>query len=159
MKKFVVILLALFVGVFSSKMWAQWNEPSYYPGDDLKGTTEYYANVYRCSDGYFVCWSNDSDIKIGTNIGIFDYQDSYVSVIIGFYEGDNLKEKIETRFYVPRGNSGTAYTSRYVSKGLGIKIINHLQNVGNVRIIAPRYGKLDFDITIPMNTALKTDLK
>lgn len=140
---------------FSISANAQWNTPTYHKGDELKGTSEYYSNLYIGENGYFVCWDNESDVKIGTNSGIFDYEDNYVFVIVGFYEGESLKEKVTTRFYVPNGDADTAYSSEYRTKGLGDHIKNHLKNVGDVRIIASKYSGSDFDITIPMNKDLK----
>lgn len=130
-------------------------EINYHQADELKGTEGYYSNYYRVTNGnYFVCWSNETDVKIGTRQGIFDYDDNYVFVIVGFYENGSLVKKETSYFYVPRGDSDTAYTS-YKSPKLGAKIINHLKNVGNVRIIAPKYSGGDFDIVIPMNSNLK----
>ena len=157
MKKFITIIFATIVAMmtFSINANAQWGTPNYHKGDELKGTSAYYSNIYQGDCGYFVCWSNDTDVKIGANRGIFDYDDNYVFVIVGFYEGDKLIEKVTTRFYVPNGDSNTAYSSEYKTKGLGEKIINHIKNVGNVRIIASKYSGADFDLTIPMNPNIK----
>jgi hypothetical protein len=130
-------------------------EVDYHQADELKGIEGYYSNFYVDTNGnYFVCWSNDTDVKIGTRGGIFDYSDNYVFVIVGFYKDTTLTEKETTYFYVPDGDSNTAYTS-YKCPNLGNKIINHLKNVGNVRIIACKYSGADFDIVIPMNPNLK----
>lgn len=154
MKKiFILCLMAFVMGVNAN---AQNWEIDYHQADDLKGTEGYYSNYYSDTNGnYFVCWSNDTDVKIGTRRGIFDYDDNYVFVIIGFYENGSLIEKETSYFYVPRGDSNTAFTSIYKSPNLGTKIINHLKNVGNVRIIARKYSGADFDIVIPMNSNLK----
>lgn len=160
MKKIIFILvMSLFVCINANAQWSV----SVIKGDELKGTEDCYANVYDFSNGYFVCWSNDTSIKIGTNVGIFDYDTEYGSyssfqytnVIIGFYVDGTLTEKVMAKFYVPDGKSNTAYTSDIKNKGLGVKIINHIKTKGDVRIIAPRYGRVDFDITIPMNNTLK----
>jgi hypothetical protein len=153
MKKiFILCLMALVMCVNAN---AQNWEVDYHQADDLKGTEGYYSNYYRDTNGnYFVCWSNDTDVKIGAHRGIFDYDDNYVFVIIGFYQNGSLIEKETSYFYVPRGDSDTAYTN-YKSPNLGAKIINHLRNVGNVRIIARKYSGADFDIVIPMNSNLK----
>ena len=115
MKKFITIIFATIVAMvtFSINANAQWGTPNYHKGDELKGTSAYYSNIYQGDCGYFVCWSNDTDVKIGANRGIFDYDDNYVFVIVGFYEGDKLIEKVTTRFYVPNGDSNTAYSSEY----------------------------------------------
>lgn len=153
MKKFIIIIAAVILSIVNAN--AQWNSPSYHEGDELKGTGAYYSNLYIDDDGYFICWSNSTDIKIAAKRGIFDYDDNYVSVLIGFYKGTELIEKVNTKFFVPDGDSNTAYSSEYKTKGLGEKVINHLKTVGNVRIIAPKYSGADFDLTIPMNKDLK----
>lgn len=154
MKKFFILcLMALVVcvNVNAQNVW----EVDYHQADELKGTKGYYSNFYVDTNGnYFVCWSNDTDVKIGTRRGIFDYSGNYVSVMVGFYKDTTLIEKETTYFYVPNGDSNTAYTS-YKCPNLGNKIINHLKNVGNVRIIANKYSGADFDIVIPMNPNLK----
>lgn len=152
MKKFLLLLAAILIADVAS---AQWLEPHYSPADELKGTEAYYSNMYRSEVGYFVSWSNETDIKIGTDRGIFDYDDNYVTVIVGFYVGDSLEEKVTAKFYVPDGDSDTAYSSSYRSPGLGEKIINHLKTKGKVRFIASRYSGGDFDMTVPMNKNLK----
>ena len=153
MKRVILFLTAIFI---ANVAFAQWREPHYYPADELKGEEAYWANQYIDDAGYFVCWSNESEIKIGTRRGIFDYDDHYVTVIIGFYVGDELEEKVTTKFYVPSGDSDTAYTSEYrTPKNLGTKIINHIKTKGKVRFIASKYSGADFDLTVPMNTSLK----
>ena len=153
MKKVLLFLAAILI---ANVTFAQWQEPHYYPADELKGEAAYWANQYISDAGYFVSWSNETDIKIATRGGIFDYDDHYVTVIIGFYVGDNLEEKVTTKFYVPSGDSETAYTSKYRDpKDLGEKIINQLKTKGKVRFIASKYSGADFDLTVPMNKNLK----
>ena len=85
MKKFIVFILMAFVMCVNAK--AQNWEVDYHQADELKGTEGYYSNFYMDTNGnYFVCWSNDTNVKIGTSRGIFDYNDNYVFVIIGFYK-------------------------------------------------------------------------
>ena len=135
---------------------AQWQTPKFFPADELKGEEAYYSNQFIGDDDYFVSWSNETQIKIGTRRGIFDYNDNYVSVIVGFYVNDELDEKITTKFFVPKGDSNTAYTSEYKAPAnLGSKIINHLKTKGKVRFIVPKYSGADFDLTVPMNKDLK----
>lgn len=153
MKKFFLFVLSLFIAHVIN---AQWQSPHYYPADELRGEEAYYANQYVGNAGYFVSWSNESKIKIGTSRGIFDYHDNYVTVIVGFYVGDELEEKVTTEFFVPNGDSDTAYTSGYRQpRDLGGKIINHLKTKGKVRFIASKYSGADFDLTVPMNKNLK----
>ena len=152
MKKFLILTAAIFI---ASAANAQWLKPSYYPADELKGEDAYYANMYSNDAGYFVSWSNGENIKIGTNRGIFDYDDDYVTVIVGFYVGDKLEEKVVAKFYVPTGDSDTAYSSSFRDPGLGLKIINHLRTKGKVRFLADKFSGADFDLTVPMNKNLK----
>ena len=159
MKKFIVALIAIFIATISMSYtaMAQWQSPSYHDADELTGQSAYYANLYVGENGYFVCWSNTDDVKISTKSGIFDYnRDNYVSVIIGFYEGDKLTEKVTTKFYVPRGDSDVAICSKYnTPKDLGKKIVTHIKTKGSVRIIASKFSGSDFDLTIPMNEDMK----
>lgn len=153
MKKIILLLTAIFI---TTAVHAQWQSPRFVPADELKGEEAYYANQYIGDAGFFVSWSNETKIKIGTTKGIFDYDDNYVSVIVGFYVGDVLEEKVTTKFYVPRGDSDTAYTSDYQRPtDLGSKIINHLKTKGKVRFIVPKYSGADFDLTVPINKNLK----
>ena len=87
MKKVLLFLATILI---ANVTFAQWQEPHYYPADELKGEAAYWANQYISDAGYFVSWSNETDIKIGTRGGIFDYDDHYVTVIIGFYVGDKI---------------------------------------------------------------------
>lgn len=163
MKKFFLFLV---MSLFFINVNAQWRE-SFIKGDELKETENCYANIYNSSNGYFVCWSDDTSIKIGTNVGMFDYDIEYSSysyisfqytnVIIGFYVGSTLTEKVMAEFYVPDGDENTAFTSDIKNEGLGVKIINHIKTKGSVRIIARKYSGADFDIVIPMNSNLKCD--
>lgn len=150
------LFLFLAMALFANAVNAQWHEPVYKPADELKGEDAYYANIYDGNSGSFVCWSNETDIKIITDRGIFDYDDSYVRVIVGFYVGDELVDKVTARFYVPKGDSDTAYTSKYQTPtDLGSRIITHLKTKGKVRFLAPKYSGSDFDLTVPMNKNLK----
>lgn len=156
MKKFFILCLmtlVVCVNVNAQNVW----EVNYHQADELKGTKGYYSNFYVDTNGnYFVCWSNATYVKIGTSSGIFNYNsDNFVSVIVGFYKDTTLIEKKTTYFYVPDGDSSTAYLRySYKSRNLSNKIINHLKNVGNVRIIANKYSGANFDIVIPMNPNL-----
>ena len=157
MKKIFVLIATLFAMFITNVANAQWEEPRFYKADELKGEDAYYSNCYISDDGAFVCWSNEDTIKIISDRGIFDYHDSYVKVIVGFYENNNLIEKVTTKFFVPERNSSCALTSDFYSKGLGKKIINHLKNKGEVRFIASKFRGADFDMTVPMNKNIKHD--
>ena len=156
MKKFIITIILALVASISFTSYAQWQTPKYYPADDLTGTNAYYSNLYVGGEmGALVIWSNEDDVKLMAGRGIFDYDDNYVSVLVGFYEGDKLVEKVSAEFYVPNGDSNTAYTSDYKNPNLAIKIINHLRTKGKVRFVASKYSGPDFDLTVPMNKNLK----
>lgn len=155
MKRFILIVISLVCMAYSAS--AQWQKANF-PADELKGTEAYTAYIFYDSDSDFMCyWSNDVSIKIGAGRGIFDYSDHHVRVIIGFYEGDTLLEKETATFYVPDGDSDTAYTSSYGGgKQLAEKIINHLNTKGDVRFIAPKYSGSDFDLVVKKRTDANT---
>lgn len=156
MKKFITTIVLALVASLMFTAKAQWSEPKYFPADELKGEEAYYANTFTGEDGAVIIWSNETDVKLVAKRGIFDYDDNYVNVIVGFYESDKLVEKVTTKFYVPNGDSNTAYTSSFKEPlGLGLKIILHLSNNGKVRFIANKYSGPDFDLTVSMNKNLK----
>jgi hypothetical protein len=144
MKKFLTILTA-FIAILVSSITAnaQWTEKQK-PADELKGTSACVVYAYQSTDGLCVYWSDEDEFHIVATSGIFDYDNHFVRVIVGFYDGDTLVEKRTESFYVPKGDSNTAC----VFGQLGRKIINHLENNGKVRFIAPRYGRSDFDLTV-----------
>lgn len=157
MKKIIFFLaMALLVCVNANAQNGKW-EYHYNKADELLGTENHYANIFTDTNGnYFVCWSNDFSVKIGTNKGIFDFYDNEVVAQIGFYENGKLIEKEIVRLYVPNGDSNTAFIkSDYVSQLLGEKIILHLKTKGSVRIVINKYSGADCDITIPMNKGIK----
>lgn len=145
---FVATVVALVVPnlAFAQKWHSLFNA-----ADELKGEKAYYTYYYESVGGDCVCcWSNEANrLKIISGRGIFDYDDNYVSVLVGFYEGDTLVNKVVTKFYVPDGDSNHAYTSPYKNPTLGTDIINHLRTKGKVRIVASKYSGADFDLTIP----------
>lgn len=184
MKKFIVFIITaiiLAVGTsFTTK--AQWKY-TYHDADELVGNEGYYSNLYLDEEGNaFISWNNDKDIKIIANDGIFDYEThyehyswgecdafEYTFVIVGFYTNDKLTEKMNAYLRVQDDNSKVAYTSDSFCRimgvpstleciGLGEKIINHIKNVGDVRIIATKYGGYKMDLRIPHNPQLKYDL-
>ena len=151
MKKTVFLMMAIFA---ISSANAQW-DISKIPADELKGTKEHYANLYSSSDGYFVCWNDRANLKISCKEGIFKPTAFSVVCIIGLYEGDRLVKKYNKVHFTLGDNYDTA--TMFDRFALGQRIIEHLQKKGKVRIIAPRHGRLDFDITIPMNKDIKYD--
>lgn len=157
MRKFFILCLMTFVICVTAKAQnGKWEYP-YNKADELLGTENHYANIFTDTNGnYFVCWSNDFSIKIGTNKGIFDYYDNEVVARIGFYENGKLIEKEIVRLCIPNGDSDTAFIkSDYKSQLLGEKIILHIKTKGSVRIVINKYSGADCDITIPMNKNIK----
>jgi radical SAM superfamily enzyme YgiQ (UPF0313 family) len=140
---------------------------THHEADELRGTKEYYSNVYNDGGDYFKCYNDGSGrdyIIIGADMGIFDYENykyiysdyKYMYATIGFYKNGNLIERTSFRFNLYSGDFDFAYSGD--GDELSTKIINHLKNVGDVRIIAPKYSGPDFDITIPMNPNLITNV-
>lgn len=154
MRKTIIFTICL-LALAAVNAAAQW-KTSFHEADELKDTPEYYSNLYVAESGNaFVCWNNDSNVKIVTDRGIFDYDDNYVYVIVGFYENGKMTDKVTTKFFVPDGASSTAYSSDFKCPGLGERIKDHLKNTGSVRILASKYSGADFDITIPKYSELK----
>lgn len=147
------ILICFILTLVSISGYSQWIKPKYYPADELTGEAAYYSNVYKKTGvGMFIAWSNDPTVKLVTDRSIFDYENDLVTVLIGFYEGSTLVEKTTANFWVPDGDSDTAYS---LDDNLGKKILEYIKTKGKVRFIAPKYSGADFDLTVPMNKDLK----
>ena len=141
--------------------FCDWTEV-YLEADELKGKKERYSNAYVKDNGdFFACFSDDKYVIIKTQDGFFNYNYEYnnfvVDVTIGFYKDNILIEKdvVHFRTMSESGYSNVAFS--YI--GDGKKIIKHLKYIGDVRIIAPKYGDKDFDITIPMNPNIRTNIQ
>lgn len=173
MKKiFALILMSLAVCVNANAEWYR----NYFKADELREQEAYYANIYSCSTGRFICWSNSDRVRIECEDGIFHGATIYFTrVRIGLYKGDKLIELIKNADGdIPEGDYNHAYIDKsscyvngeYISAfengeltggyNIGYKIIHHLKYVGSVRIIATKYSGPDFEITIPMNPNIKT---
>lgn len=149
MKKiFALILMSLAVCVNANAGW----DKRYFKADELREQEAYYANVYYGGHGCFVCWSNIDRVRIECYDGIFD-DDRCAR--IGFYKDGKM---IDMEKFVSIHQYNGDYDQVYISEVIGHKIIHHLKYVGDVRIIAPRWSGADFDITIPMNPNLITDI-
>jgi hypothetical protein len=153
---------------------AEWYR-NYFKADELREKEAYYANIYSCSAGHFICWDNSDKIRIECEDGIFHYTLYSTKVRIGLYKGNELIELIKDVYArIPEGDYNHAYIDKsscyvngeYISAfengehtggyNIGYKIIHHLKYVGSVRIIATKYSGPDFEITIPMNPNIKT---
>lgn len=152
MKRFVMTFFAALVAFFavSNSAYAQKWQSLYSPADELKGEAEYYVYYVEAPNGDSIClYSNENYIKIISGRGIFDYNSNYVSVLVGFYEGDTLVNKVKTVFFVPDRNASVAYTSKYKNPTLAKDVVDWLKSNGEVRIIASKYSNADFDVTAP----------
>lgn len=160
MKKLFTLILMAIVAVTACSIdaKAQWMSSVYSEADELKGTSSSYMTIYTDDAEMFVCLSSNKDniLTVATANGIFDY-DSYnnVKMIIGFYKDGALVDRMTVSAHVPKRNASHALILNYASDGLPDKILNHLINVGDVRIITHKFRGGDFDITIPMNPDIK----
>lgn len=160
MKKLFAIIFAtvIVVTVFSPDAKAQWNSSVYFEADELKGTPSSYMTMYTDDSGTFVCLSNSNEniLSVTTATSIFNYDNYHnVKIVIGFYKDGALLKRKTVSAFVSKGGGNRALISSYGAKGLPDKILNHLINVGDVRIIAPLFRGGDFDITISMNPDIK----
>ena len=142
---------------------AQWEPSVYYKDDELKeGMHSFYATTYTDDNGSFDCHSNSNEntLFVKPANGVFDY---------GKFT-DNIENNVKTEFVIDFYKDSTLLEHKTVSllvsedgviisndeaKGLPDKILNHLINVGDIRIIAPLSSGGVFDITIPMNPDIK----
>ena len=154
MKKFIFTVLLVFISYAS---FAQW-DISLNNGDELLNIPAHYFHIYHdnINGAASIAFKSNDDSFLVTPIkGIFDYnQDDLCKVIIGFYENDKLTNKIETNFTVVN-NGKIAGTFGET----GQKIIMHLKNKGDVRIILPKYNSSNIDIRIPMNKNIHFDIQ
>ena len=138
---------------------ANWTE-ELFPADELKGTPEELVSRYDCpiTGNAFFYFKGDvgGNITLLSKQGIFDYQsgrpNDYVKVVVGLYENGELKKKIDAKFSVGGGDADIAVL---LDKKISGEIAEHLKNTGDIRIVAPRYSGLDYDVTIPNNPDLK----
>ena len=155
---FALILMSITVCVNANA--DGWHN-THFEADELREEEAYDANVYSCSIGKFICWSNSDRVRIECNDGIFNssIRGGVIGVRIGLYKGNELIELIKDVIYCHtlKGNYDQVYIEGKLAKtNVGYKIIHHLKYVGDVRIIVPKYRRSDFDITIPMNPNIKT---
>lgn len=158
MKKIFKVATLIVMLFFATNADAQWRM-SKIEADELKRNEERHASIYYGEEGYATFWSDDPLFKIGLNegCGIFSRYGTtdYVHCIIGLYvDGKLVKRYPRIRFFVGEGLKAAVMAERW---GVAQKIIEHLQKKGDVRILAPRYAELDFDLRIPMNKDLKYD--
>lgn len=156
MKK-IILLLCLCATLSAHAQWSSFTLDA----DELKGTPSVTTHTYTTSDGIFT-YANNNQFMISTSNGIFNYENagSYrgYNVTVGLYDSQhNLTEKITMWLDSPTDrpqdlrtrNAGTMNNPVGQKKKVK-KIIEHLETTdGYVRILAPLYGKEDFDLMIP----------
>lgn len=128
--------------------------------DELKGTKGGKLCVYSYEGvGSFVVWDwYDPQIRIVSESGIFNINSGgWLETLVGFYD-NNGKMIDKFNLWLSREDgSGYSY-ARTVNKGLippgQKKKVNKIfkalhSGSGYVRIVAPRYDAIDFDLKIP----------
>lgn len=141
MKRVVLLLLSILVSVSA---FAQWLEPNYHRGDELKGTEGYIEFTYVSDNGMF---DYAKHMFVICDQGSFEYDaDQEVVGLIGFYRGDKLVDKTEAVFFIfTEDYNAAAIESDSIAK----KVHSHLRSTGSVRFLIPRKNKRDFDMTVP----------
>lgn len=158
MKKVFVLFALMFVSLTTSAQRLQYKTEA----DALKGTSaSSYHAVKIPGKGIVSIDDNIDSFSFQTFEGVFDYEKykSYFTVVKGIFgmygEDGNLVDKAEvllgvtekmpdfatadgTRNYPGYDNSGVKKVASWVRN-----------NKGSVRFIIPRYGKIDFDVTLP----------
>jgi hypothetical protein len=119
----------------------------YVPVDELTGDGGNYINIYYDEECFFGFRSDLDMVTISTFKGMFDYEDGRISVLIGYYKDGVLIEK-ETKYF-------SRVTSDMANCKGKSKIVNHLKNIGDIRIVVERYNRSNFDLTIPKNPKLR----
>lgn len=142
MRKFFILCLMAFVICVNANAQNVW-EVDYVPVDELTSDGGYYFYYYENEELNSLFFATKHDfVVISTFKGWFDYEDNRISVLIGYYQDGTLIEK-ETKYFI-KGNSDSAML---IGKS---KIVNHLRNVGDIRIVTKQHNYYNFDLTIPM---------
>lgn len=113
--------------------------------DALIGNAAYrtFSLVTEKYDG--IIYRSDYDnVIVGCHEGIFDYHDNKVDVLVGYYRNGELVDKATGAWQ--KGGSGDMMIS---DEAVGLKIKRWLESGGDVRIIAPRFGKEYLDMNVP----------
>ena len=163
MKKILVLLLSVMLSVvtygqskgLSAQSWSQYTTDA----DELRGTQASLKHFVEIPDeGVVVLDDKLNMFGFVSFNGIFDYKPyqydfNVTTGIFGMYdEAGKLVGKREIMLSVHDDATSASADSRItVLKNSGIgEVASWIRNSkGSVRIIIPRYGKLDFDITVP----------
>ena len=158
MKKLFLLSFVLF---FSLSVWAQTWEQFKKEADELKGTpARSYHSINIPEKGIVMLYDDTKGFAIGTYEGIFNYEKHNYDLIVvngifGMYdETGKLVGKENIMATVNDENPRQAFARRdnqFLKNTSGIiKAVSWIQNnKGSLRIIFPRYGESDFDVTIP----------
>lgn len=155
MKRIFITLLLAIIPVFANAQW----QIEQTQADELKGTVASTFFFYMDGDYSFMFDNNSKQLMVNTESGIFDYE-SYgglhsVDALIGLYKDGALVEKFTSTLLMTKDESSSAMLAD-VEKVK--KVLYWLRDTGNVRFIIDRYGKSDFDLTVPRNSKIKNVL-
>lgn len=142
MKKLLLFVLLLLPIAASAQGWRIME----IKGDELKGTLDHMGYYYLTEDANLFYYASDDKetFLIKTGEGIFDYDDNYVSALVGYYRNGTLEKKQTVSLFVSMGNANSALGTPAVAK----PIIEYLETGGDVRFIIGRYGRASLDITV-----------
>lgn len=150
MKKLIMAIVCLMTMIVSVN--AQRWETKKIQGDELMGTKSYQSISYSdASNGGGLILSNLKDrVCLYTIRGIFDYDvNDRVGIIIGFYNSNKALVKSRKNITMLKLDyqAGFIYSDEIIKE-----IYQYLSsNNGYVRIVIPRYEKVDLDLKIPCN--------
>ena len=158
MKKIISLLFVLFTTLTASaQYWFQYKNEA----DELKGTEASSFHAVKIPDKGIITLDDDKDVFTFTTFeGLFNYEKyqrvfTVVNAIFGLYgeNGDLLgKEEIMISVSSESPNFAIADCSRSQLKNSSSisKVASWVRNSkGSVRFVIPRYGKTDFDVTLP----------
>ena len=166
MKKLFILSLVLFSSLSAlAQTWEQYKKEA----DELKGTpARSYHSINIPEQGIVMLYDNLKGFAFGTYEGIFNYEKHdydliVVNGIVGMYDdAGKLIGKEEIMATVNDENPKQAFArsdNQFLKNTSGIKkVVSWIQNnKGSVRIVFPRYGESDFDVTIPTFLSQKTN--
>lgn len=151
-------LILVMVMMWLPSAFAQWTTRETV-ADELRGNASYTTYKYANDGKYFVCWSDEKYIKVGCRFAEFVSFDGVYCASIGYYVQGVLVDKENTYFEIKDAEDNSGFLMNYTDRHTGCKILKHLQERGDVRILALLNYNREFDLVIPMNTELKFKFK
>lgn len=161
MKKIVLLLFVVFTSLSSSaQYWYQYKTEA----DELKGTQANSYHAVKIPEKGIVTLDDNNDVfTFVTFEGMFNYESyqrvfTIVEGLFGMYgENGELIGKETVMLGVSRESPDFAiadYSRNYPGKEKNAASIKRVAtwvrgNKGSVRFVIPRYGRADFDITLP----------